>query len=224
MPKFSGWPEEFQRFFIGLELDNSKRYFEANRSTYDESVRAPMVALMESLEDEYGPAKVFRANRDIRFSKDKSPYKTNIAAHNGKDGVGGYLSLDRRGLTVAVGCYELTPAQLAQYRKRVAAEASGAPLGAIVATLEKAGYKMGGEQLKRVPAGWPQDHPRARLLRHKLVYVYRDFGLQPWLGSAAARTRVVKVFADAEPLGTWLRKFVLYTSLPRLLNAVFTVP
>jgi uncharacterized protein (TIGR02453 family) len=207
--QFRGWPEDFQRFFIGLELDNSKRYFEANRRTYDESVRAPMVALMESLEDEYGPAKVFRANRDIRFSKDKSPYKTNIAAHNGKDGVGGYLSLDKKGLTVAVGCYELTPEQLAKYRKRVAAEASGAPLASIVAKLEKAGYKMGGEQLKRVPAGWPQDHPRARLLRHKLIYVYRDFGLQPWLGSAAARTRVVKVFAGAEPLGAWLRKFVL---------------
>jgi len=209
MPKFSGWPEEFQPFFIGLELDNSKRYFEANRSTYDESVRAPMVALMESLEDEYGPAKVFRANRDIRFSKDKSPYKTNIAAHNGKDGVGGYLSLDRKGLTVAVGCYELTPEQLAKYRKKVAAEASGTQLAAIVATLEKAGYHMGGEQLKRVPAGWPQDHPRARLLRHKLIYVYRDFGLQPWLGSAAARTRVVKVFVDAEPLRAWLGKHVL---------------
>jgi uncharacterized protein (TIGR02453 family) len=209
MPRFSGWPEDFQRFFIGLELDNSKRYFEANRRTYDESVRAPMVALMESLEAEHGPAKVFRANRDIRFSKDKSPYKTNIAAHNGKAGVGGYLSLDKKGLTVAVGCYELTPAQLATYRKRVAAEASGAALASIVGRLEKAGYKMGGEQLKRVPAGWPQDHPRGRLLKHKLVYVYRDFGLQPWLGSAAARTRVVKVFADAEPLSAWLRKFVL---------------
>jgi uncharacterized protein (TIGR02453 family) len=155
MPRFSGWPEDFQRFFIGLELDNSKRYFEANRRTYDESVRAPMVALMESLEDEHGPAKVFRANRDIRFSKDKSPYKTNIAAHNGKAGVGGYLSLDKKGLTVAVGCYELTPAQLATYRKRVAAEASGAALASIVGRLEKAGYKMGGEQLKRVPAGSP---------------------------------------------------------------------
>ncbi len=209
MSKFAGWPEDFQRFFIGLELDNSKRYFEANRRVYDESVRAPMVALMESFEDEYGPAKVFRANRDIRFSKDKSPYKTNIAAHNGKDGVGGYLSLAARGLTVAVGCYELSPDQLTKYRKRVAAEATGAPLAAIVAKLEKAGYKMGGEQLKRVPATWPQDHPRARLLKHKLVYVYRDFGLQPWLGSAAARAKVLKVFADAEPLSAWLRKFVL---------------
>jgi uncharacterized protein (TIGR02453 family) len=209
MPGFRGWPEDFQPFFIGLELDNSKRYFEANRRTYDESVRAPMVALMESLEDEYGPAKVFRANRDIRFSKDKSPYKTNIAAHNGKDGVGGYLSLDKKGLTVAVGCYELTPAQLTKYRKRVAAEASGAALASIVTRLEKAGYKMGGEQLKRVPAGWPQDHSRARLLKHKLVYVYRDFGLQPWLGSAATRAKVVKVFADAEPLRAWLRRNAL---------------
>jgi uncharacterized protein (TIGR02453 family) len=209
MPKFTGWPEDFQRFFIGLELDNSKRYFEANRRTYDESVRAPMVALMESLEDEHGPAKVFRANRDIRFSKDKSPYKTNIAAHNGKAGVGGYLSLDKKGLTVAVGCYELTPAQLTKYRQKVAAEASGAALASIVAKLEKAGYKMGGEQLKRVPSGWPQDHPRARLLRHKLVYVYRDFGLQPWLGSSAARAKVVRVFDDAEPLTVWLQKNVL---------------
>jgi uncharacterized protein (TIGR02453 family) len=207
--KFRGWPEDFQPFFIGLELDNSKRYFEANRRTYDDSVRAPMVALMESLEDDYGPAKVFRANRDIRFSKDKSPYKTNIAAHNGKDGVGGYLSLDKKGLTVAVGCYELTPEQLTKYRKRAAAEVSGAALASIVAKLEKLGYKMGGEQLKRVPGGWPQDHPRARLLRHKLLYVYMDFGLQPWLGSAAARARVVKVFTDADPLAAWLRKFVL---------------
>jgi uncharacterized protein (TIGR02453 family) len=209
MQSFRGWPEEFQRFFIGLEFDNSKRYFEANRGIYEDSVRAPMVALMESLEDEYGPAKVFRANRDIRFSKDKSPYKTNIAAHNGKGGVGGYLSLDKKGLTVAVGCYELTPAQLTKYRKKVSADASGGALAAIVAKLEKAGYKMGGEQLKRVPAGWPQDHPRARLLRHKLLYAYRDFGLQPWIGSPAARTKVLKVFADADLLAGWLKKQVL---------------
>ena len=123
--------------------------------------------------------------------------------------MGGYLSLDKKGLTVAVGCYELSSAQLTKYRQKVAGEASGAALAAIVAKLEKAGYKMGGEQLKRVPAGWPQDHPRARLLKHKLVYAYFDFGLQPWLGSVAARARIMKVFSDSEPLSAWLRKFVL---------------
>jgi uncharacterized protein (TIGR02453 family) len=203
---FRGWPEEFQRFFIGLELDNSKRYFEANRKTYEEAVKAPMVALLASLEDEVGPGKVFRANRDIRFSKDKSPYKTNIAGTAGMDGHGGYLSLDARGLTVAAGRYELTTEQLNKYRMKVAADSTGAPLAAIVARLEKAGYGIGGEALKRVPAGLPQDHPRGRLLRHKILYIYKNFGLQPWLGSSAARKHIVKVWNDAEPLNDWLKR------------------
>jgi uncharacterized protein (TIGR02453 family) len=203
---FRGWPEECQRFFIGLELDNSKRYFEANRQVYEESVKAPMAALLASLEDEVGPGKVFRPNRDIRFSKDKSPYKTNIAGTAGMGGRGGYLSLDARGLTVAAGRYELTPEQLTKYRKKVAADSTGAPLAAIVAKLEKAGYGIGGEALKRVPGGWPQDHPRARLLRHRILYIHKNFGLQPWLGSSAARKHIVKVWSDAEPLNDWLKR------------------
>jgi uncharacterized protein (TIGR02453 family) len=203
---FRGWPEEFQRFFIGLELDNSKRYFEANRHVFEEAVKGPMVALMESLEEEFGPGKIFRPNRDVRFSNDKSPYKTNIAGYAGMDGHGGYLSLDARGLTVAAGRYELTKEQLTKYRKRVAADSTGAPLAVIVAKLEKAGYGIGGEALKRVPPGWPQDHPRARLLRHKILYIYKSFGLLPWLGSSAARKHIVKVWSDAEPLNDWLKR------------------
>ncbi|MGH7485909.1 MAG: DUF2461 domain-containing protein [bacterium] len=203
--QFRGWPEEFQRFFIGLELDNSKRYFEANRKTYEDSVKGPMLALFEALEPEFGPGKVFRANRDIRFSKDKSPYKTNIAGWAGMEGNGGYVSLDARGLTVAAGRYELNPGQLAKYRKRVAAEATGAPLAKTLAALEKKGYSLGGEALKRVPAGFPQDHPRARLLKHKVVYIYKNFGLQPWLGSPSARKQVLKVWTDAQPLYDWLK-------------------
>jgi uncharacterized protein (TIGR02453 family) len=203
---FHGWPEEFQPFFIGLELDNSKKYFDAHRETYEKAVKGPMVALVDSLAGEYGDGKVFRANRDIRFSKDKSPYKTNIAATAGMNGHGGYISLDARGLTVAAGRYELTPQQLAKYRKRVATESTGSQLAAIVAKLEKGGYSIGGEALKRVPAGLPQDHPRARLLRHKILYIYKNFGLQPWLGTSSARKHVVKVFADAKPLNDWLQR------------------
>jgi uncharacterized protein (TIGR02453 family) len=203
---FRGWSEECQRFFIGLELDNSKRYFEANRHTYEEAVKGPMVALMDSLAAEYGPVKIFRPNRDIRFSKDKSPYKTNIAGTAGMGGRGGYLSLDARGLTVAAGRYQLTPPQLSKYRKKVAADSTGAALAVIVAGLEKAGYGIGGEALKRVPAGLPQDHPRARLLRHKILYIYKNFGLKPWLGSNAARKHIVKVWSDAAPLNDWLKR------------------
>jgi uncharacterized protein (TIGR02453 family) len=203
---FGGWPEDCQRFFIGLELDNSKRYFEANRRTYEEAVKGPMVALLESLEADYGEGKIFRPHRDIRFSKDKSPYKTNIAASVGMGDDGGYLSLDARGLTSATGRYELTPEQLAKYRKKVAADSTGVPLAAIVAKLEKSGYELGGEELKRVPAGFPQDHPRARLLKHKRLYAWKNFGLQPWLGSPAARKHIVKVWSDAAPLNDWLKR------------------
>jgi uncharacterized protein (TIGR02453 family) len=206
--QFRGWPEEAQRFFIGLELDNSKKFFDANRTVYEESVKAPMVALIGSLEDDYGPGKVFRPNRDVRFSKDKSPYKTNIAGYAGMGGNGGYISLDARGLTVASGRYEFTPEQLTKYRKKVAADSTGAPLAVMVAKLEKAGYGIGGEELKRVPTGWPPDHPRERLLRRKLLYLYKAFGLNPWLGSAAARKQIVKVFTDAQPLNAWMKKNV----------------
>src|SRR5258708_35624192 len=112
---FRGWPEECQRFFIGLEFDNSKKYFDAHRTVYEEAVRGPMVALIESLEPEYGPGKVFRPNRDVRFSKDKSPYKTNIAGYAGVGGRGGYLALDARARADSARGYALTPLQLAKY-------------------------------------------------------------------------------------------------------------
>jgi len=206
MATFKGWPEDFQRFFIGLELDNSKKYFEANRGTYEESVKGPMVALLESLEPDFGPGKVFRANRDIRFSKDKSPYKTNIAADVGMGAKGGYLSLDARGFTVATGRYMLSPEEIAKFRKKVAADASGRQLAAIVSRLEKTGYDIGGEELKRVPPPWPQDHARAELLRRKSLYVWKNYGLQPWLGSSSARKHVVKMWSDAQPLNDWFKK------------------
>ncbi len=206
MAKFKGWPEDFQRFFIGLELDNSKKYFEANRRTYEDLVKGPMAALLESLEPDFGPGKVFRANRDIRFSKDKSPYKTNIAADVGMGAKGGYLSLDARGFTVATGRYLMSPEEIAKFRKKVAADGPGAQLAAIVSRLKRSGYDMGGEELKRVPPPWPQEHPRGELLRRKSLYAWKNYGLQPWLGSASARRYVVKMWTDAQPLNDWFKK------------------
>jgi len=206
MATFKGWSEDCQRFFIGLELDNSKKYFEANRRTYEDSVKGPMVALLESLEPDFGTGKVFRANRDIRFSKDKSPYKTNIAADVGMGANGGYLSLDARGFTVATGRYMMSPEEIARFRKKVAADASGTQLAGIVTKLKKSGYDLGGEVLKRVPPPWPQEHPRAELLRRKSLYAWKNYGLQPWLGSASARRYVVKMWTDAQPLNDWFKK------------------
>jgi uncharacterized protein (TIGR02453 family) len=197
---FRGWTEDFQRFFIGLELDNSKSYFEANRKVYLERVKGPLEALLADLEPEFGKGKIARPNRDIRFSNDKSPYKTRIYGTAEK---GGYLSLDAKGMNVAAGRYELEKDQLDAYREAVVGDRTGTQLLAIVLTLEAGGYHVGGEELKRTPAGLPADHPRARLLRHKRLYLWKEFGLQPWLGTAKAKDRVVQVWRDARPLEEW---------------------
>jgi uncharacterized protein (TIGR02453 family) len=202
--RFEGWPEEAQRFFIGLGLDNSRTYFEANRDVYMTCVRGPMEALLAELEDEFGPGRIFRINRDIRFSADKSPYKTNIAATAGREGRGGYLSLSAKGLFVATGYHQMERVHLEQFREAVVADRAGSALVGIIGRLEEVGYDIGGEELKVVPRGYPRDHPRQRFLRHKGITVARDYGLQPWLGTPAARDRVAEVWRDAEPLLRWL--------------------
>jgi uncharacterized protein (TIGR02453 family) len=196
---FRGWTEDFQRFFIGLELDNSKSYFEANRTLYLGKVKGPMESLLAELEPEFGKGKIARPNRDIRFSNDKSPYKTNIYGMN----PGGYVALDAKGLTSAAGRYELDKPELDTYREAVIAEVTGSQLLTVVHGLEAAGYEVGGEELKRTPPGLSADHPRARLLRHKRLYVWKNFGLQPWLGTAGAKDRVAEVWRDAKPLTDW---------------------
>src|SRR5205814_8135289 len=108
------------------------------------AVKGPVAALLETLEPDFGPGKVFRANRDNRCSKDKSPYKTNIAADVGMGGKGGYLSLDARGFTVATGRYMMSPEEIAKFRKKVAADGPGAQLAAIVSRLQKLCYDIGG--------------------------------------------------------------------------------
>ena len=77
---FRGWPVEAIEFFEGLEADNSKTYWQRNKEVYDSMVRVPMEELLAELGPEFGESRIFRPYRDIRFSADKSPYKTNIGA------------------------------------------------------------------------------------------------------------------------------------------------
>ena len=199
--RFAGWKGDFQGFFFGLQLDNSKTYFDAHRRQYEEEVKGPMVALLADLEQEFGPARISRPNRDIRFSADKSPYKTNIyaSAHGG-----GYVALDARGLVSAGGRYMMDAPQLARFREAVAADAPGGDLAAIVAGLRQQGYEVGGQELKRVPPPHPQDHPRGDLLRHKRLIYWRRWEIEPWIATPEARERVSQVWRDGAGLNAWL--------------------
>ena len=113
------------KFFTGLERDNSKEYWTANKAVFETEVKEPMAALVESLPEQFGPFKIFRMNRDIRFSADKSPYKTQHGAAHEADGTVYYVHLDAHGLMAACGAYMMAPDQLERYREAVAAERTG---------------------------------------------------------------------------------------------------
>ena len=200
---FAGWKGDFQGFFLGLQVDNSKAYFDAHRRKYEEDVKGPMVALLADLEPEFGPARLSRPNRDIRFSADKSPYKTNIyaGAHRG-----GYVALDASGLMAAGGRYMVDAPQLARFREAVAADGPGQELSTIVARLREKDYELGDQELKRVPPPHPQDHPRADLLRHKRLIYWRRWEVGPWIATPEARERVAQVWRDGRELNAWMAR------------------
>ena len=95
---FRGWPSEALEFYDGLTADNSKTYWSSHKAFYETQVYGPMVELLAALEPEFGPGKVFRPYRDVRFSADKSPYKTHLGAW--LEG-GGYLQLSADGLSIS---------------------------------------------------------------------------------------------------------------------------
>ncbi len=204
--KFTGWTGDFRGFFLGLRANNNKAYFEAHRSQYENEVKAPMLALLADLEAEFGPPhRVSRPHRDIRFSADKSPYKLNIYADLDR---GGYVALDAEGLVAAGGRYMVDDVQLKKLREAVAAHASGKQLVAIVADLRKKGYDVEGQELKRVPPPYPQDHARADLLRHKRLIYWKRWPVEEWIATPKARDRVAKAWRDGEALNAWCARYM----------------
>ena len=204
--RFTGFPVAALDFYDDLEGDNSRSFWLAHKDIYDTSVRAPIVQLMADLEPEFGPAKVFRPHRDVRFAKDKTPYKTNQGAVVG-DGQGGgalYMHIAAPGLFVAGGYWRMAPDQIARYRKAVADDIAGPELERRLALVRQAKLEIGGDTLTRVPSGYEKEHPRAELLRHKTLTASREFGTPDWLHTARARTEIAKAWRSMEPLTTWL--------------------
>lgn len=202
---FAGWPIEAIEFYEGLEADNSKVYWQDHRAVYDRRVKAPMEELLAELADEFGAGKVFRPYRDVRFSADKTPYKTNCAATIGS----GYISFSADGLSVGGGLYMPDPKALARYREAVDNEKSGVELVKIVAALRKEGYDtMAHEVLKTAPKGYPKDHPRIELLRYKGIAMMKTWPVGAWLGTRKAKDRVVTTLRAGVPLNQWLLRNV----------------
>ena len=202
---FRGWPAEAIEFFEGLMADNTKAYWQDHKADYEKLVRGPMEELLNELAT-IGAGKIFRPYRDVRFSKDKAPYKTNIAATVEN---GGYISFSADGLGVGSGYYMPAPDQLERYRAAVAADKTGPQLVKLVDKLRKDAYEVNGhDALKTAPKGYPKDHPRIELLRQKGLIVWKQWPVAAWMGTAQAKKRIVDVFNASKPMNAWLDKHV----------------
>ncbi|HJR90150.1 MAG TPA: DUF2461 domain-containing protein [Aeromicrobium sp.] len=202
---FDGFPEAALDFYDDLELDNTKSFWQAHKSVYDEAVAAPMKALTAALEPEFGAAKIFRPYRDVRFAKDKSPYKTHQGAYvpTGPS-TGYYVQIGAAGVMVGAGFYEASSARLAVVREAISDEAHGTQLEGILKELEAAGWEVGGETLKTAPRGYDVDHPRIALLRHKSLTVGREYGFDPVIHSADLVEKVRDDWRAATPFLDWV--------------------
>ena len=218
MTRFGGFSPEVHEYFLGLEADNSKEYFAAHRQFFEDEVRGQMEALLTELGERFGgEVKLFRQNRDIRFSADKSPYKTNtygvlrdteIAAQ------GLYASISARGLVAGSGYHVMGRDQLDRYREAVDDDEHGTELSKLVGKAEKAGLEVWGESLTTAPRGYPKDHERIALLRRKSLSLGATTSSERGISRADGLRFVTRTWRAAAPVTGWLDEHVGATTLP----------
>jgi uncharacterized protein (TIGR02453 family) len=202
--KFEGFPDAALDFYDDLERDNTKSFWEAHKHVYESAVRDPMLALTASLAEEFGPAKVFRPYRDVRFAKDKTPYKTGQGAFVAAGpATGWYVEIAAPGVRVGAGYYHSDAPDLARIRAAIDTEHSGEELARIVETLRTDGFELRGEQLKTTPRGYSADHPRIDLLRYKSMTLGKSYGFEN-LDTPDLLDRVRDDWRNLRPLVEWV--------------------
>ncbi|MDQ0819854.1 uncharacterized protein (TIGR02453 family) [Arthrobacter sp. V4I6] len=205
MTTFQGIPAEAFAFYAELEDNNNREWWLAHKDSYNALIRDPFMALLDELEPRFGPGKIFRPNRDIRFSQDKSPYKTAQGAFaSTQEGLGYHLHLSADGLLVGGGYHSHSPAQLVRYRNSVDASGTGGALQHIVDAVARAGFAVEGEKLKTVPRGFPPEHPRAELLKHKSLSAGAYLGQATWAATPEAVGEIAALWDRLRPLVDWV--------------------
>jgi uncharacterized protein (TIGR02453 family) len=217
---FHGFGPEVFGWFDGLERDNSKAYFIATRDLYEAEVRGGLQALLDELTGTFGgEVKLFRQQRNLRFApKGSPPYKTRTyGLLHGVDGPAAalYAQLSGEGLYAGSGYHQLARDQLERFRDAVVDADAGSELAAGVAAARSGGLDVVGESLRTAPRGYPRDHPRAALLRHKALVAGRALAGGRGIGRDAALNHVAGAWRAAEPLNAWLARHVGPSTEPR---------
>ena len=223
--QFAGFPPETLQFFRGLARNNNREWFLPRKPLFEEKVKGPMRQLVDALnlalhdfapEYETDPDKaIFRIYRDVRFSKDKKPYKGQIAATFRRRGTahhqgGYYVAISHKEVAVGGGVYLPEPAPLLAIRQRIADRHE--EFRGILATpsVRKLLGGLEGEQLSRVPRGFPADHPAADLLRYKYYILYKE--LPPGLATSPKLYKAI------------VERFRVMTPFLQFLTAAFAAP
>jgi uncharacterized protein (TIGR02453 family) len=199
-----GFGEDAVEFYDGLAADNSKAYWTDHKDVYDAHVKVPMQALLDEVETEFGAGKIFRPYRDLRFARDKTPYKDHCGAISGEF----YVQVGSDGLRAAAGYYSMAGDQVARYRAAVDDDRRGKDLVERLAAVADQGVTTGGETIKTRPRGFDPEHPRMELLRHKGLYGWQAWPPDDVLHERAALDRVTSTWRALTPLVEWLRDHV----------------
>ncbi|WAB82103.1 DUF2461 domain-containing protein [Microcella daejeonensis] len=197
-PVLVPFTHEATTYLTGIAADNSKAYVEEHREVYDRAIRRPMEALLAEAERRYGPGKIMRQNRDVRFSADKSPYRVDASMMAGEVGTV-YVNLDAERIEVGGGLYGPSKDQLERARGLIVDDAAAAEeLESIVSALESQGFELAGPSLKTAPRGIDPAHPAIRLLRLQHYAALRRLPVE------APPSEVLAVWSATEPLIEWV--------------------
>jgi uncharacterized protein (TIGR02453 family) len=200
-------------FLTELSANNTRDWFQAHKARYDDALKAPALALLDALAPKVADlaegtvtTKLFRPHRDVRFSKDKTPYNTHLhmmwqADIGGRQQVVFFFGIAPDYVTAGAGLMSFDPPVLADWRKMV--DLDGPRIDRIVQSVESKGYELWGEALKRVPPPFPKDHPQARLLQRKGLVLSG-----PLPGSGPLETRLTAAFTDLAPVTSMLSGWV----------------
>lgn len=195
------FPDRAHEYYRDLEEDNSREFWLANRPRYERDVRDPLREVAALLADEFGEGRLFRPNRDVRFSADKAPYKTHQGAFvKVAPACGFYLEINAMEARAAGGFYDAAPDALARFRKAVADDETGPGLEGLMNSLAGDGWLTDGDTLKTAPRGYPRDHPRIGLLRYRTLSVECEIVAD---GVEAFAAEVREAWRGVTPLVDW---------------------
>ena len=220
--RFEGFSRELAEFLGELDHHNNKAWFDQNRERYERVMLEPakrFVAAMQPALAAITPelhaeprvgGSIMRVARDTRFSKDKTPYKPHLdmmfwqGEGRNKEAPCFFMRIGARALWVGAGLHGFTPQQLERYRVAVADETRGAALRDAIRAVTARGFELNEPHYKRVPRGYPADHPDAALLRHDALYAVRTDPLPEALFGPRAPAYCGQLFAALRPLQAWL--------------------